>query len=41
MVESYEGMNLRNSVRRMIYQGRRILHTHIHIMVFPRGGIGR
>ena len=28
MVESYAGMNLRNFVRRMIYWGRIILHTH-------------
>jgi hypothetical protein len=37
MAESFEGMNLNNSVRSAVYQGRRILHIHLNRMELYKG----
>jgi hypothetical protein len=32
MVQSYVGMNLNNTIRSVVYQGRIILHMHLNRM---------
>jgi hypothetical protein len=37
MVESYAGINLKNYVRSLVYQGKRLLHIHLNKMEFHKG----
>jgi hypothetical protein len=41
MAESSAGMNLKNSVRSAVYQGRRLLHIHLSRMELQKGCTGR